>query len=108
MELTGKCKDDFEKWYLKDQHNEEGYHDYLLRSFYSKGLAMQYGVYEDFFESVGYDIEIGINSVLIFSNHFIDLLGLNVLEGVVYDIGVSNRQEARTKAIEKGNEIYNN
>jgi hypothetical protein len=67
----------------------------------------RYGVYVDFFDSVGYDIEIGVDNVSIFSNNFIDLYGLNVLEGDIYDCCVSNRQEARTKAIDKANKIYN-
>jgi hypothetical protein len=94
MELTGKCKDDFEKWYLKDQHNEEGYHDYLLRSFYSKGLAMQYGVYVDFFDSVKYEGK-GLFTIL-FKKYY---------EQKTDDFSHMN---IAVNAIQKGNEIYNN
>lgn len=85
--LTGKAKTEFEKWYLKGQHDEGGYHDYLLRSFYSKGLAMQYGVYVDFFWNT--------------EGQLICFDELEVLNGTM------TIEEARKDEIEKANELFN-
>ena len=83
MKLTGKCKEDFEKWYVKQGLNfnvvtdVEGNKDtyYIpVSCFNDYPKSMQYGVYEDFFRSV------------------------KKLKSI---------SEARASAIEKENEIYN-
>ena len=51
MELTGKCKEEFEKWYNEVQKYNIGWF-YRLQSEY------QYGVLVDYFDSVGYLISI--------------------------------------------------
>lgn len=113
MKLTGKCKEDFEKWLIdNDQYggvvvfsdrqvlSEE---DYVVL-LYDMHESMQYGVYVDFFDSVG--IKFWITP---YYNH--DLGVMN--EWGSYDekglMGVTQktRQEARQKAIEKANELYN-
>jgi len=100
MQLTGRCKEEFEKW-LDDNYN--AYEFYNCMGWFEHIPSMQYGVYVDFFDSVGYELEI-------FKT---DELDFNVFVSVGKAIGesgflVSTRQEARTKAIEKANEIYNN
>jgi len=119
MKLTGKCKEEFEKWYIihyEDQYEDcgntpeeqrgyvelKGFPDGVLwcNGFYDLPPSMQYGVYVDFFDSVGIYICI----------YFGDVGGYEVH---IYAKGYKNigtyerRQEARTKAIEKANEIYN-
>ena len=93
MELTGKCKEEFEKCYLKGVHNEENYHRHVITSFYSKSESMQYGVYVDFFDSVGIDSSS-------FSHYEFYKCNLK-------DTLFKTRLEARTAAIEKANEIFN-
>jgi hypothetical protein len=100
MELTGKCKEDFEKWYLKGVHNEENYHRHVITSFYSKSESMQYGVYVDFFDSVGLTIELSPSN---FCSVFYVYLNKNTVPATT----CRTRPEARTQAIEKANEIYN-
>tara|TARA_R110000850_G_scaffold90138_6_gene192393 strand:+ start:7212 stop:7475 length:264 start_codon:yes stop_codon:yes gene_type:complete len=81
MKLTGKCREDFEKWFT-DNDNHKGFdaeqialdRKYRLKLFYQLYPSMQYGVYEDFFRSVK---------------------KLKSISG------------ARVAAIEKENEIYN-
>jgi hypothetical protein len=100
MRLTGKCKVDFEKWILKGVTKRDGYDQFILKSFYRKNYSMQYGVYVDFFDSVGISIEI-----------------------IPFDCGASyywlindkemnsgdtdTRPEARTEAINEANQICN-
>ena len=97
MKLTGKCKEDFEKWY--DISDIEGTPESVeWFDFYDS--SMQYGVYVDFFDSVDLSINITIYK-----------------EGKWYDVDINDewvgnghaktRQEAREQAILKANEIYN-
>ena len=108
MKLTGKCKEDFEKWYFKNHckstikfkqllpHNYED----IFGWFFGLNLSFQYGIYVDFFDSVDLSINITIYK-----------------EGKWYDVDINDewvgnghaktRQEAREQAILKANEIYN-
>jgi hypothetical protein len=117
MKLTGKCKEDFEKWFTKDIEDFENYDQHLLNEFYKQIYSMQYGVYVDFFDSVNvYVTEIphwckGIKSFRI-GFHILKGCVINSLfvrpDNTVYDfIEFNSRPEARTAAIEKANEIYN-
>jgi hypothetical protein len=107
MELTGKCKQDFQNWYF----NQEIFDDYYITYVPKKGMldefkcidfkelpkSMQYGVYVDFFDSVG--IRISMNQ---FNKEYwydIELTGDD-------STCLKTRREARTAAIEKANEIY--
>ena len=121
MTLTGKCKSDFEKWFEQSEHRKfvqiTGFMSDTFLVFYKLPFSMQYGVYEDFFDSVGYTIVIN-------SDWYFTVLQLAKGEGdgkqtfeyyvyypdknpAEYDSEFKTRQEARTKAIEKANEIYN-
>jgi hypothetical protein len=107
MKLTGKCKEDFEKWYFDFAMSEGS--ALVLDWFYKLNHSMQYGVYVDFFDSV--DIYVSDKWNL-----------YNVDKGVVTEWGShiwtkengdenirnkNSRIEARSKAIEKVNNIYN-
>lgn len=112
--LTGKCKKDFEKWLWAEQGNvtiqcySGEYCDSVtvVGQFEELPLSMQYGVYVDFFDSVG------IECFLIYSRWgncdlFEYTICINdVIESQVGEI--PTRNEARTKAMEKACEIYNN
>jgi len=56
MRLTGKCEIDFKKWRIakKDSHLKDWFFEELMPS-------MQYGVYVDFFDSVGIRIVIDMD-----------------------------------------------
>jgi hypothetical protein len=62
---------------------------------------MQFGVYEDFFDSVGIDIRILENNV----SSILNTNGFS--QDRKYDYSNETRQEAREQAILKANEIYN-
>lgn len=99
MILTGKCKEDFEQWY-KDIKNPNGYW-YALVNFYGLVDSMKYGVYVDFFDNVN----MCVNEVKTsFSNTFVWHVSHT---NSPWGGKAKTRQEARAKAIEKANEIYN-
>jgi hypothetical protein len=110
MELTGKCKEEFEKW-VKTK-NYSICHDVCERQMNIVPLgdmieqlaeSMQYGVYVDFFDSVG--SYISVSGLVLSKTYICDISVISNVEHY-YD-GFSTRPEARTKAIEKANEIYN-
>ena len=106
MKLTGKCKDDFEKYLnkLRKHDTERKFADVEMilesQGYYFEDIpqSMQYGVYVDFFDSLGIDIDV-------FKSKFI-LKFYNTVNGLE-SYPFKTRQEARTKAIEKANELYN-
>ena len=108
MELTGKCKEDFEKWY-NESFGEYGSDDgkmpslngipYECTGFNNYSKSMQYGVFVDFFDT--HIIRIGDyciiqNEAIYYESNVNGYLG-----------GWKTRHEARTEAIKKANEIYN-
>ena len=106
MTLTGKCKEAFES-YLEELNRRdiEGvYCDYngtfyCYNDYHFSCLpeSMQYGVYVDFFDSVGIDIEI-----------YTTVYGFDfMIKTNIFLSYFETRAEARTAAIEKANEIYN-
>ena len=111
MKLTGKCKEDFNKWIQNEfEPNEQGItvnasyegdmEVYASENFNILPQSMQYGVYVDFFDSVVIYIE---DTVADYTTPKTYLAWVNA------DIVKSckTRQEARTAAIEKANKIYN-
>jgi hypothetical protein len=91
MKLTGKCKKDFDKWY---ESLEDYYHLELMPD------NMVYGVYQDFFDSVGiyiceYHIDKGFT-------YMVDVKGYTYLAEYY-----KTRQEGRKKSIIKANNIHN-
>jgi len=104
MELTEKCKEDFEAWYLKTIEIKIGNIELLSKTvkFYLLPPSMQYGVYVDFFDSVGIYIEAShLNTTGKYG------VGISDKDGYLLTIKTETRHEARQKAIEKANEIYN-
>lgn len=106
MKLTGKCKEGFEKWY-NDYSNKilEGVTWVIIKDvFYKLPPSMKYGVYVDFFDSVGIEINIELKGSEF--DYSIKENKNGSLLFTEYDWS-ETRHEARTKAIEKANEIYN-
>ena len=110
MNLTGKCKKEFDKWYLGKTKYQFSLNymelcngrkgicslGQMLNAFECSPMEMQYGVYVDFFDSVGMKIRIQVT----YMNFFI------VIDSWNSDI-FPDRPKARTAAIEKANEIFN-
>ena len=106
MKLTGKCKEDFEKWFREQQvlKLDSSYTEVV---FILLSDSMKYGVYVDWFDSVGINVNVGgkiggswnlLFLIEIYDSH----------REIVYDYKLfKTRQEARDKAIEKANEIRN-
>ena len=98
MELTGKAKKDFEKWLNITPLQGESTR-YNLPFFYNLSLSLQYGVYVDWFDSVGIEITTKKNYK---NGHWVMRI-----QGLRYMKHTKTRYEARTEAIKKANEIYN-
>lgn len=115
MKLTGKCKEDFEKWYIENYPLKGLDNEYIRQShidwFNSNILfqSMKYGVYVDFFDSVGVKVDVFTESK--YPDLYFDFRITEVKKSSFWGTATigefKTRQEARTKAIEKANEIYN-
>lgn len=117
MKLTGKCKEDFEKWCI-DKYNDRPMNEMWLADYdtpelvYNQRLfkhypkSMQYGVYVDWFDSVGVNV-IGDRSRSILNNNSYFSNVWDVYDGESSPLDFHNTlAEALTAAIEKANEIY--
>ena len=115
MELTGKCKEDFENWFNDTYFPREESGSKIQKiaiidkgqvsrnRFYYSPAEMKFSVYVDFFDSKEIHIS---TSGLVLSKTFIWDIGIeNNVE--FYGEGFKTRVEARTAAIEKANEPYN-
>jgi len=112
MELTGKCKEDFEKWYSlfikkegfspRNNMNEE------LDLFDEFPDSMIFSVLVDFFDSVGIEINIKhiVNPRWMYIISDPSRYGFH-LNDYLKNINCETLPESRTKAIEKAVEIYN-
>lgn len=110
MELTGKCKDAFEKWFDINNYDRVN----LTHKFvYKLTESMKYGIYVDFFDSVGIyiDIDSGVkrdndSGLVINVEHWGEIMN----EMGSYHSETSpykTRSEARTEAIKLSNNWYN-
>lgn len=110
MILTGKCKEDFEKWLYGEKVTTLANKDFISKKvyttthFYNLPLSMQYGCYVEFFDSIGIDITIEKD----FVHTGAEVYYWNVIQSEDMNCFEMTRQEARTKAIEKATETYNN
>jgi len=104
MCLIGECKEDFDNWY--ELHYEAiGLRsiddEFYIDGFYELPESMQYGIYVDFFDSVGLFPNImpliNDNNERVFQSYQDE----NHIQ--TFD----TRLEARAAAIQKANEIYN-
>ena len=108
MELTGKAKEDFEKWYcdifrkgseIPDNHRSFWVDDMFYSS---RKPSEQYGVYVDFFDSAGIYIDINPDSLGDFGWEITyDSVTSHAVEWL------DTRPKARSAAITKANELYN-
>lgn len=90
--LTGEARIKFEDWYLKN-------HNCSLEFFYSRLVnSMQFGVYQDFADSIKIEIRTRVNHL---NGLFVCIFGHS------YNSEHYTREEARLKAIEKLNDLIN-
>jgi len=94
--LTGKCKEAFEKWY------SIGLRSMNYTAFEIQPFSMQWGVYLEFFDSVGIQIDIDIYlesfKCFLHTKEKTDANGYRHFD---------TRQQAQTEAITKANELFN-
>ena len=105
MKLTGKCKEDFEKW-LNLKPKLYGY-DHVFNWLQTE---MQYGVYVDFFDSVGIYIQLtpyfdSVTEIVLWFFTLEDKRCVHLNSHL--ENKANSRPEARTKAIEKANKLRN-
>lgn len=108
--LDGKCKEAFENWYKWTylhpllENSSEMTLQLAMSNFYDKRFAEQWGVYLEFFDSVGIIISIDFTLVtVIFDRSTKDKSKWHE----VYVGEYSLRSEAQAEAITKANEIFN-
>jgi hypothetical protein len=99
MKLTGQAKIDFEKWLTDTSIN--WWEMLSINSFKTLPEAMQWGVYQDWADSLGYELYISKEHPLEYFWALCDLLR-SFNEGTC-----KTRQEARNAAIEKLNDLIN-
>ena len=105
MELTGKCKEGFKEWWINFMDQEMSIHTFIQQH-----KSMQYGIYVDFFDSVGVIIEITpyFDSVTEVMLWFFTLENKKCMHlNSHLENKAKTRPEARLLAIQKANEIYN-
>ena len=104
MELTGKCKELFEKWFEEKYDNNNTSKVIMLQSeFNIIPFEMKFGVYVDFFDYL--QMQIYIKPTMSHKwSVYIDDFGHHILTDY---LTAETRQEARTEAIKKANEIIN-
>jgi hypothetical protein len=101
MNLTGKCKEEFEKWF-KDKYlklDSSFCNRFLNKRIFTPNV-MRYGLYLDFFDSVGITIDIS-------PSNFCSVFYVYLNKKTVPVTTCGTREDARTASIEKANEIYN-
>ena len=104
MKLTDKAKVDFEKWFRANTSywNISRTQADLIDWYNSFPDSCKYGVYVDWFDSRNLFIE------LCYTEDWGYEVSHSETEDSIVDWGFDTRHEARTKAIRKANEIYNN
>lgn len=111
MELTGKAKKLFEDWFKENQQENQQLCEFVnLTTFYKAHESMQWGVYEDFAYSLGYDVCAFIDVTYDDNDNevFKPFWAVSKLPELEYDGYSDTREEAREAAIEALNEIINN
>lgn len=106
MKITGLAKGLFEKWYLllirqERKDYDKFSDDQVLRKFYRLLLSQQWGVYQDWADSLGYELYISKESPVEYFWAVSDLIRS------FYEGNCKTRKEARNAAIEKLNELVN-
>lgn len=117
MELTGKARDDFEKWLIsffrekRTDYNNLFTDESIIRKFYRKTDVEKNALIIDFFDSVGIYIHQKRSCLCAEFKHWYfvitDEMGCHLNNFMEVKIKNDSRQEAKTEAIKKANLIYN-
>ena len=113
MELTSKAKKLFEAWYLKIPNAmglNYGTLELTMNRFYCLPLSMQWGIYQDFADSLGFDV-CAFQDVTYDDNDnevFKLFWSVSKLPKIEHNGYCNTRMQARKAAIKKLNEIINN
>lgn len=105
MELTGACKEEFEKWYLEMILNERlDYNKFtdntILNKFYREINEMKFGVLQKYFDSVGLYIETEFYHGGDFFNFRIyDLKSKGNTEELHFEDGFDSRGESLNESV---------
>lgn len=105
--LTGKAKEMFEVWYFSLSNAmglNYGTINLTMNRFYCLPESMQWGVYQDWANSLGFEL------CIIWIENFCysaDITEINKQRSMLWEGEFNTRQEARNAAIEKLNEIIN-
>ena len=108
MKLTGKCKEEFEKWYVITYFKDSmplsiQEHCAILECFDDCFKSMRYGVLVDYFDSVGVYISLDWYKC---HNPGYEYFETDI-NNYTLNERFNTRPEARTEAIEKANELRN-
>lgn len=99
MKLTGKCKEAFENWYSSQDLWE-------IKYFYTLNINFRYGVYIDFFQSVGININVVINKRGTYNSWCSLINDWDIISRALPTQKCIN--EARTQTVLEANELYKN
>lgn len=97
--LTGKNKKQFERFYYEKMIYSKWWSE---DAFYSLPLSMQFGVIQDYADSIGYDVCTTEHRGL-----FMYLITKDPFDDWVEEFDYPTRKEARTAAIKAFDEIVN-
>jgi len=108
IELKGKFKDAFEKWFVNhEMHNQSHFsnaqsNDYkeYLRWFYAMHPSLQYGVFEDFADYINIDLSVSIEYIEKKKRYYTEV-------ATNYFFYSKTRDEAYRKGIKQLMKIYN-
>ena len=90
MELTGKCKEEFEKWFKEEHVKWMSSTHYFYNALSS---SMKYGVYVDFFNTLRYE------GITFFDHVFNKFYNIR--------IELQTHNDLVKQTIEKANELFN-
>lgn len=99
MILTGKAKDLFKQYYEKLTPHTPNHITYS--TFMGLHSSLQWGIYQDWADSIGYDMITEANTEQ--TSYWFTIYGQEYISDVMF----KTRQEARDAAIEKLNDLIN-
>lgn len=104
--FTGKAKELFEEWMRPDPLEHGRFGQLVTNTFDNMSPSLQWGVIQDFADSLGYKI------IIQYANSgwwYYEFVGVEQLDKFREDFKSckNTRQEARTEAIKKLNELIN-
>ena len=105
--MKGKCKADFDKWFINtDSAKGLNVDDLVLYSFYKSRDSMKWGVYVDYYGDCGIYITDGSGRLTLNDRYYYWVIEVENIKGQ-YDSEIRHktRHEARTEAEEKACEI---